>query len=46
MKETDVEIVLEAAKENYPHAKPRIISDNARRAASTLMRNAPLSRSG
>jgi transposase InsO family protein len=28
MKETDVEIVLEAAKENYPGAKPRIISDN------------------
>ena len=28
MKETDVEIVLEAAKENYPAAKPRIISDN------------------
>ena len=26
--ETAVEIVLEAAKENYPAAKPRIISDN------------------
>jgi transposase InsO family protein len=28
MKETDIEIVLEAAKEKYPGAKPRIISDN------------------
>ena len=28
MKETGVEIVLPAAKENYPGAKPRIISDN------------------
>ncbi len=31
MKETDIEIVLEAAKENYPGAKPRIISDNGPR---------------
>ncbi len=28
MKETDIEIVLEAAQEKYPGAKPRIISDN------------------
>ena len=28
MKETDVEIVLEAAQEKHPVAKPRIISDN------------------
>jgi putative transposase len=28
MKETDIEIILERAKENYPEAKPRIISDN------------------
>ncbi len=28
MKETDVEIVLEVAKEKYPGAQPRIISDN------------------
>jgi len=28
MKETDIEIILEGAKENYPEAKPRIISDN------------------
>ena len=28
MTETDVEIVLEAAKEKHPGAKPRIISDN------------------
>ncbi len=31
MKQTDVEIVLEAAQENYPDAKPRIISDNGPR---------------
>ena len=28
MKETEVEIILERAKEKYPEAKPRIISDN------------------
>ena len=28
MREADVEIILEAAKEKYPRAKPRIISDN------------------
>ena len=28
MQETDVEIVLEVAKEKYPGAQPRIISDN------------------
>ena len=28
MRETDIEIILEAAKEKYPQAKPRIISDN------------------
>ena len=28
MKETDIEIVLEAAKEKHPGARPRIISDN------------------
>jgi putative transposase len=28
MKEADIEIILERAKENYPEAKPRIISDN------------------
>ena len=28
MREADVEIILEAAKEKYPNAKPRIISDN------------------
>jgi putative transposase len=28
MKEADVEIVLERAREKYPQAKPRIISDN------------------
>ena len=28
MRETDVEIILEAAKEKYPDARPRIISDN------------------
>ncbi len=28
MREADVEIILEAAKEKYPDAKPRIISDN------------------
>ncbi len=28
MREADVEIILEAAKEKYPQAKPRIISDN------------------
>ena len=31
MKETGIEIVLQAAKENYPGAKPRIISDNGPR---------------
>jgi len=29
MRETDIEIILEQAKEKYPEAKPRIISDNA-----------------
>ena len=28
MREADVEIILEATKEKYPQAKPRIISDN------------------
>ena len=28
MKEADVELVLQRAREKYPHAKPRIISDN------------------
>jgi transposase InsO family protein len=28
MKETDVEIILQRAREKYPEAKPRIISDN------------------
>lgn len=28
MKEADVEIVIQRAREKYPHAKPRIISDN------------------
>ncbi|KAF0190061.1 MAG: integrase catalytic [Desulfobulbaceae bacterium] len=28
MTETDVEIILERAKEKYPEARPRIISDN------------------
>lgn len=28
MRETDIEIILEAAKEKYPDARPRIISDN------------------
>jgi putative transposase len=28
MKEADIEMILERAKENYPDAKPRIISDN------------------
>jgi putative transposase len=28
MRETDIEIILERAKEQYPQAKPRIISDN------------------
>ncbi len=28
MREADIEIILERAKQNYPEAKPRIISDN------------------
>ena len=28
MTEADIEIILERAKEKYPSAKPRIISDN------------------
>jgi len=28
MKEGDIEMILERAKEKYPEAKPRIISDN------------------
>ncbi|MBZ5658600.1 MAG: integrase core domain-containing protein [Acidobacteriia bacterium] len=28
MKESDIEMILERAKEKYPEAKPRIISDN------------------
>ena len=28
MKEADIEIILQAAKEKYPEARPRIISDN------------------
>jgi transposase InsO family protein len=29
MSESDIEVTLESAKEKYPEAKPRIISDNA-----------------
>ena len=29
MKESDVEIILQRAREKFPDAKPRIISDNA-----------------
>ena len=28
MRETDIEVILQRAKEQYPEAKPRIISDN------------------
>jgi len=28
MTEADIEIILQAAKEKYPEARPRIISDN------------------
>jgi putative transposase len=28
MREADIEVILQRAKENYPEAKPRIISDN------------------
>ena len=28
MREADVEVILQRAKEKYPEAKPRIISDN------------------
>jgi transposase InsO family protein len=28
MTEADIEIILQGAKENYPEARPRIISDN------------------
>lgn len=28
MKEADVELILQRAKEKYPHARPRVISDN------------------
>jgi putative transposase len=28
MKEAGIEVILERAKEKYPEAKPRIISDN------------------
>jgi transposase InsO family protein len=28
MKEADIEMILERAKEKYPEARPRIISDN------------------
>jgi putative transposase len=28
MKEAEIEMILERAKEKYPEAKPRIISDN------------------
>ena len=28
MKEADIEMILQRAKEKYPEAKPRIISDN------------------
>jgi hypothetical protein len=28
MREADIEVILERAKEKYPEAKPRIISDN------------------
>jgi putative transposase len=28
MTEGDIEIILQAAREQYPEAKPRIISDN------------------
>jgi putative transposase len=28
MRETDIEVILQRAKERYPDVKPRIISDN------------------
>jgi transposase InsO family protein len=39
MTEADIEIILQGAKEKYPEAKPRIISDNAGNSSREASRN-------
>jgi len=39
MTETDVQCILERAKERYPNEKPRIISDNARNSLREISMN-------
>jgi hypothetical protein len=36
MTEADIEVILQAAKEKYPEARPRIITDNDRNSALQL----------
>jgi hypothetical protein len=42
MKEADIEVILERAKEKYPEAKPRIISD--RSSSQVISRSSSASR--
>ena len=44
MRETDVEVILQRAKEKYLEAKPRIISDNARSSSLATSRSSFASR--
>ena len=39
MREVDIEIILQGAREKYPEAKPRIISDNGRSSSRVTSRN-------
>ena len=46
MKESDVDIVIQRAKEKYPEARPRIISDNGSQFIAKDFADAKLSESG
>ena len=39
MREADVEVILERAKEKYPEAKPRITRDNGRSSSRAISRS-------
>jgi hypothetical protein len=39
MTETDVEIIIQKAKEKFPEARPRIISDNGRSSSPRTSRS-------
>jgi hypothetical protein len=39
MTEADIEVILQAAKEKYPEARPRIITDNGRNSSRGISRS-------